>query len=461
MLVDRIELVASTDDADACVRHVLLKHWPASSRYTVAYPHRLELVRRWRGRSLSPARPPAAAGATLLPDRQHVARRSASRASPPIDGSSLTRKACVDRGRRRVASTEEEIYAALGLPFIPPELRERRRGVDRGAHGTASALVSRDDIRGDLHMHTHLERRPRLDRSDGRGRRARSATNTSRSPITRTHSAASRNLSTRRRRAAGRRNRRAARALSARSRSCTAAKSTSCPTAASTSPTRCSSASTSSWRRCTTARASRRTNCCERYLRRHAASARLDHHAPDQPRRSRRVRATTSTSTPLRARGRDRHGARNRRRAVAPRPRRRRCARRAVAGRRDAGHRQRLPPRGVLGRQMQLGCRTARRGWVEPRHVLNTSRWPRSARSSTRNVLAAYQRRMPALLVLAVSAATLHRSPQRCTWHSHAPDLRTVAAPTARATVGSALPRWRRPDAACAERRSPRPLSDG
>jgi len=55
------------------------------------------------------------------------------------------------RGSRRVAGeTEVGIYEALGLPWIPPELRE-----DRGelSGGTLPRLVRRADLRGDLHSH--------------------------------------------------------------------------------------------------------------------------------------------------------------------------------------------------------------------------------------------------------------------------------------------------------------------
>ncbi|MFO0837310.1 MAG: DNA polymerase/3'-5' exonuclease PolX [Phycisphaerae bacterium] len=56
-------------------------------------------------------------------------------------------------GERIIASRgEEDIYAALGLPWIPPELRE-----DRGEFElkqTPADLIALDDIRGDLHMHT-------------------------------------------------------------------------------------------------------------------------------------------------------------------------------------------------------------------------------------------------------------------------------------------------------------------
>jgi DNA polymerase (family X) len=46
------------------------------------------------------------------------------------------------------AETEEQVFAALGLPFVPPELREI------GAPTPPPDLLSREDIRGDLHCHT-------------------------------------------------------------------------------------------------------------------------------------------------------------------------------------------------------------------------------------------------------------------------------------------------------------------
>jgi DNA polymerase (family 10) len=50
--------------------------------------------------------------------------------------------------------TEEEVYATLGLQFIPPELREARGEVEAAAKGTLPNLVTADDLRGDLHMHS-------------------------------------------------------------------------------------------------------------------------------------------------------------------------------------------------------------------------------------------------------------------------------------------------------------------
>ncbi|MBI4425455.1 MAG: DNA polymerase/3'-5' exonuclease PolX [Elusimicrobia bacterium] len=61
----------------------------------------------------------------------------------------------VFRGRRRVAGrAEEEVYGALGLPWIPPELREGRGEVEAAAAGRLPSLVALADVKGDLHMHT-------------------------------------------------------------------------------------------------------------------------------------------------------------------------------------------------------------------------------------------------------------------------------------------------------------------
>jgi DNA polymerase (family X) len=57
-------------------------------------------------------------------------------------------------GRRLAGDTEESIYAALGLAWIPPELREHRGEVEAAAAGTLPHLIQHADLRGDLHTHT-------------------------------------------------------------------------------------------------------------------------------------------------------------------------------------------------------------------------------------------------------------------------------------------------------------------
>jgi DNA polymerase (family 10) len=59
------------------------------------------------------------------------------------------------RGGKPVAGkTEEEVYKALGLVWIPPELREDRGEIEAAAEGRLPKLISRDDLRGDLHTHS-------------------------------------------------------------------------------------------------------------------------------------------------------------------------------------------------------------------------------------------------------------------------------------------------------------------
>lgn len=50
--------------------------------------------------------------------------------------------------------TEEDVYAAVGLPFIPPELRENRGEIELAEAGRLPNLIEVADIQGDLHMHT-------------------------------------------------------------------------------------------------------------------------------------------------------------------------------------------------------------------------------------------------------------------------------------------------------------------
>lgn len=55
---------------------------------------------------------------------------------------------------RVAGDTEEEVYKALGLAWIPPELRENCGEVEAAEEGRIPGLVELKDIRGDIHMHT-------------------------------------------------------------------------------------------------------------------------------------------------------------------------------------------------------------------------------------------------------------------------------------------------------------------
>jgi len=57
-------------------------------------------------------------------------------------------------GARVAGATEEEVYATVGLPWIPPELRENQGEIEAAREGRLPSLVTTADIRGDLHDHT-------------------------------------------------------------------------------------------------------------------------------------------------------------------------------------------------------------------------------------------------------------------------------------------------------------------
>jgi len=61
----------------------------------------------------------------------------------------------VFKGETKIAGkTEEEVYASIGLPFIPPELREDRGEIEAALQGRLPKLVEYDEILGDGHVHS-------------------------------------------------------------------------------------------------------------------------------------------------------------------------------------------------------------------------------------------------------------------------------------------------------------------
>jgi DNA polymerase (family 10) len=60
------------------------------------------------------------------------------------------------RGRRRIAGrTEEDIYKALGLSWVPPEMREDAGEIELAERGDLPSVIGPGDIRGDLQVHTN------------------------------------------------------------------------------------------------------------------------------------------------------------------------------------------------------------------------------------------------------------------------------------------------------------------
>lgn len=59
-------------------------------------------------------------------------------------------------GKLVVADTEEAVYERLGLPYIPPTLREDRGEVEAALRGELPRVLEQRELRGDLHTHTNL-----------------------------------------------------------------------------------------------------------------------------------------------------------------------------------------------------------------------------------------------------------------------------------------------------------------
>jgi len=77
-------------------------------------------------------------------------------------------------GARIAGATEEDVYVAVGLAWIPPELRENAGEIEAAREGRLPALVTAEAIRGDLHAHTewsdgHHSLQRLVEAAEGRG----------------------------------------------------------------------------------------------------------------------------------------------------------------------------------------------------------------------------------------------------------------------------------------------------
>jgi DNA polymerase (family 10) len=124
-----------------------------------------ETLRAWAGRLALPGETDDA-GTTLritTSDRLPVAVRFVRHLGPALveaTGSEAHLEALRLRAKERkvawpaAGATEAAVYRRLGLPPIPPELREGDGEIEAAASGKLPELVELADLRGDLHMHT-------------------------------------------------------------------------------------------------------------------------------------------------------------------------------------------------------------------------------------------------------------------------------------------------------------------
>lgn len=72
-------------------------------------------------------------------------------------GWSLSEKGLQKEKENILYDTEKELYNALGMDYIPPEMREDRGEVDAALKKQLPQLIEPEDIKGDIHMHTNLD----------------------------------------------------------------------------------------------------------------------------------------------------------------------------------------------------------------------------------------------------------------------------------------------------------------
>ncbi|UTD29775.1 DNA polymerase/3'-5' exonuclease PolX [Bradyrhizobium sp. WD16] len=94
-------------------------------------------------------------GAALMYFTGSKAHNIALRALAGERGWKLNEYGLFDGSRRIAGANEEEVYKKLGLAFVPPEMREDRGEIALAKAKRLPKLISRDDLRGDLHVHSN------------------------------------------------------------------------------------------------------------------------------------------------------------------------------------------------------------------------------------------------------------------------------------------------------------------
>jgi DNA polymerase (family 10) len=150
--VGDLDALVATGDAPAAIRHF------------VAYPEADEVLERGRTRAAIRLRSGLRVDLRVLEERSYgaalhyftgsKAHNIAVRRMGQLRGLKLNEYG-VFRGKRWIAGRDErEVFDAVGLPWIPPELRENSGELEAAAAGTLPKLLTLDAIRGDLQSHT-------------------------------------------------------------------------------------------------------------------------------------------------------------------------------------------------------------------------------------------------------------------------------------------------------------------
>jgi DNA polymerase (family 10) len=139
----------------------------AAVEYTAAYPPIVDLIAKGQNKVSFRLRGGLQVDVRLLPlgsygaalqyfsgSKMHnvTIRQRALKRGYTLSEYALAR---MDDGSFVAGATEQEIYAALGLDWIPPELRENNGEIEAAEQHQLPTLIEQSDIRGDVHMHTN------------------------------------------------------------------------------------------------------------------------------------------------------------------------------------------------------------------------------------------------------------------------------------------------------------------
>src|SRR5271170_4864488 len=138
----------------------------AAVQYTAAYPPIADLLAKGQNKVSFRLRSGLQVDVRLLPEASYGAalqyftgskmhnvtlRQRALKRGYTLNEYALAR---MDDGSVVASRTEEEIYAALGMDWIPPEMRENNGEIEAAEAHRLPTLIELSDIRGDVHMHT-------------------------------------------------------------------------------------------------------------------------------------------------------------------------------------------------------------------------------------------------------------------------------------------------------------------
>ena len=148
-----IDLLVSAVEPEGAIR--AFRESPEVQELTATGP--TKCTARLRGGLQADLRilPPESFGAALHYFTGSKAHNIEVRTRAMRRGLKLSEYGVFDRqGKRLGGATEEEVYRAVGLPWIPPELREGAGELEAADQGRLPHLIEEEDVRGDLHVHS-------------------------------------------------------------------------------------------------------------------------------------------------------------------------------------------------------------------------------------------------------------------------------------------------------------------